>query len=182
MIRDGSCQYPGCTQARRLKAHHRTSWHDGGSTDLDNLILLCQWHHSWVHEEHITITVCPQRDCAVRCRFTRPDGTGITPILAGLDARSPWQPLIGCDHRPLPGPAREMARRRNDERVTAFHTRQARLRKQAAALRARYSHVHDRSHSDARRVFPVGGGAGFSLANCVDTLFDITKPQMAQAA
>ena len=50
MIRDGMCQYPGCHQTRHLKAHHLVSWADGGPTDLDNLILLCQWHHTAVHE------------------------------------------------------------------------------------------------------------------------------------
>jgi hypothetical protein len=32
-------------------------WIAGGRTDLDNLILLCQWHHTVVHEGGVTITV-----------------------------------------------------------------------------------------------------------------------------
>lgn len=182
MSRDGCCQYPACAQTRRLKAHHRTSWLDGGATDLDNLILLCQWHHSRVHEDRIAISACPKPDCTVHWRFTRPDGTSITPTVVGLNAPSPWRPLISCDHRPLTGPAREMARRRNDERVAAFHAEQARLRDQAAALRAGYDHVHDSSDPEARRVFPVGAGEGFHLANCVDVLFDLTESRMTQAA
>ncbi|HEX3205606.1 MAG TPA: DUF222 domain-containing protein, partial [Propionibacteriaceae bacterium] len=50
MIRDRMCRYPGCHQTRHLKAHHVISWSHGGRTDLNNLILLCQWHHTAVHE------------------------------------------------------------------------------------------------------------------------------------
>ena len=56
MIRDRMCQHPGCHQTRHLKAHHIRSWAAGGTTDLNNLILLCQFHHTTVHEGGITIT------------------------------------------------------------------------------------------------------------------------------
>jgi Domain of unknown function (DUF222)/HNH endonuclease len=55
LIRDGMCQYPGCHQTRHLKAHHVIPWMLGGRTDLDNLVLLCQWHHTAVHEGGVTI-------------------------------------------------------------------------------------------------------------------------------
>jgi hypothetical protein len=44
MIRDQMCRYPGCHSTRHLKAHHVVPWILGGRTDLNNLILLCQWH------------------------------------------------------------------------------------------------------------------------------------------
>jgi hypothetical protein len=70
MIRDhGMCRYPGCHQTRHLKAHHLISWILGGRTDLENLILLCQWHHTAVHEGGISIT--NESDVWV---FTKPDG------------------------------------------------------------------------------------------------------------
>jgi uncharacterized protein DUF222/HNH endonuclease len=69
MIRDTMCQYPGCHQTRHLKAHHVIPWIAGGRTDLDNLILLCQWHHTAVHEGGVTIT----RDGG-RWVFNKPDG------------------------------------------------------------------------------------------------------------
>ncbi len=47
--RDRSCRFPGCT-ARRCDAHHIEHWIDGGSTSLDNLVLLCRRHHRTVHE------------------------------------------------------------------------------------------------------------------------------------
>jgi hypothetical protein len=54
-IRDRCCRYPGCAQTRHLDAHHVIPWAAGGPTDLDNLILLCRFHHTAVHEGGITI-------------------------------------------------------------------------------------------------------------------------------
>jgi uncharacterized protein DUF222/HNH endonuclease len=49
--RDGSCRWPGCDRpASRSAAHHVVHWIHGGTTDLDNLILLCHRHHWMVHE------------------------------------------------------------------------------------------------------------------------------------
>ncbi|MET0697296.1 MAG: DUF222 domain-containing protein, partial [Acidimicrobiia bacterium] len=48
--RDGGCQFPGCGSRNFVHAHHKTHWADGGPTDLDNLILLCGYHHRFLHE------------------------------------------------------------------------------------------------------------------------------------
>src|SRR6266852_4029177 len=49
--RDGSCRWPGCDRpASWTAAHHVVHWVHGGTTDLDNLILLCHRHHWMVHE------------------------------------------------------------------------------------------------------------------------------------
>jgi hypothetical protein len=49
--RDGSCRWPGCERpASWTAAHHLVHWIHGGTTDLDNLILLCHRHHWMVHE------------------------------------------------------------------------------------------------------------------------------------
>ena len=49
--RDGHCRWPGCDRpASRSAAHHVVHWIHGGSSDLDNLILLCYRHHWLVHE------------------------------------------------------------------------------------------------------------------------------------
>ena len=50
--RDGHCLWPrGCDRpASRCSAHHLVHWIRGGSTDLDNMILLCHRHHWMVHE------------------------------------------------------------------------------------------------------------------------------------
>ena len=44
------CAFPSCTHTRFLDAHHIEHWVDGGPTELDNLVLLCRRHHTFVHE------------------------------------------------------------------------------------------------------------------------------------
>ena len=53
-----------------LHAHHRTHWADGGPTDLDNLILLCGYHHRFLHEHGWTI----ENDGYDKPVFRKPDG------------------------------------------------------------------------------------------------------------
>ena len=48
--RDGGCRFPGCTNHRWVDGHHLQHWVDGGTTELDNLVLLCRGHHRAVHE------------------------------------------------------------------------------------------------------------------------------------
>ncbi len=48
--RDRGCRFPGCAATRRLHAHHIVHWADGPPTELDNLMLLCTFHHHTVHE------------------------------------------------------------------------------------------------------------------------------------
>jgi hypothetical protein len=67
--RDTRCRFPGCT-ARRCDAHHITHWADGGSTSLDNLMLLCRRHHTLVHEGGVRV----ERDVLGAVTFRRPDG------------------------------------------------------------------------------------------------------------
>ena len=55
--RDRHCAFPGCrAHVRRCNAHHVREWKRGGSTDLDNTVLLCVRHHHAVHEGGWTIT------------------------------------------------------------------------------------------------------------------------------
>ncbi len=50
MLRDEHCQYPGCrAPVSWCDIHHLDPWEHGGPTDLDNLILLCPYHHHLVH-------------------------------------------------------------------------------------------------------------------------------------
>jgi len=49
--RDRSCVWPGCHRpASWGEIHHLRHWAQGGSTDLDNLVLICRAHHWRVHE------------------------------------------------------------------------------------------------------------------------------------
>lgn len=66
----GCCQFPGCRSRRWLQVHHRQHWADGGRTDLENLVLLCGFHHRFVHEHGWHITGPPERPV-----FRKPDWT-----------------------------------------------------------------------------------------------------------
>ncbi len=52
--RDRECRFPGCG-LRFTDAHHVRHWADGGETNLENLVLLCRFHHRLVHEEGYTV-------------------------------------------------------------------------------------------------------------------------------
>jgi Domain of unknown function (DUF222) len=47
IARDGGCSFPGCTHPPSFcDRHHILDWILGGPTDLDNLTLLCRYHHT----------------------------------------------------------------------------------------------------------------------------------------
>jgi Domain of unknown function (DUF222)/HNH endonuclease len=59
-VRDRHCRYPGCDRpAAWCVAHHIRPWAAGGNTDLENLVLLCQEHHTQVHADRWTFTRTP---------------------------------------------------------------------------------------------------------------------------
>jgi len=70
--RDRCCRFPGCSRTH-TQAHHIKHWARGGSTALDNLVLLCQRHHRAVHEGGWTIRL--DRGTAV---FLPPNGDVFT--------------------------------------------------------------------------------------------------------
>jgi hypothetical protein len=80
MIRDMMCCYPGCHQTRHLDAHHVIPWILGGRTDLENLILLCRWHHTAVHEGGVGITGDDKGWV-----FAKPDGQ---PVIGGSTTKT----------------------------------------------------------------------------------------------
>jgi hypothetical protein len=58
--RDHGRTFPGCTRPPTwCDAHHITHWADGGPTNPDNLTLLCQRHHTLVHDRNLTATITP---------------------------------------------------------------------------------------------------------------------------
>src|SRR5262245_24392187 len=71
--RDGGCRFPGCDRTRFTDGHHVKHWADGGETKLSNLVSLCGFHHTLVHEGGFGVTVT---DDGVFV-FTRPDGQRI---------------------------------------------------------------------------------------------------------
>jgi hypothetical protein len=47
IARDAGCSFPGCTHPPQwCDRHHILDWILGGTTDLDNLTLLCRYHHT----------------------------------------------------------------------------------------------------------------------------------------
>ena len=50
-VRDKGCVMPGCDRPPpRCEAHHLHHWAKGGVTALHNFVLLCGFHHHFVHE------------------------------------------------------------------------------------------------------------------------------------
>ena len=56
-IRDGGCRFPGCCESRFVDAHHIRHWCEGGDTSLDNLVLLCRYHHRLLHQDVFSIGI-----------------------------------------------------------------------------------------------------------------------------
>jgi hypothetical protein len=54
--RDQGCRFPGCTHTRFLHGHHIQHWAHDGETSLSNLVTLCSYHHTLVHEGGFSIT------------------------------------------------------------------------------------------------------------------------------
>jgi uncharacterized protein DUF222/HNH endonuclease len=69
--RDAECRFPGCGYRRFTQAHHIRWWEHGGRTDLDNLLLVCTFHHKLVHEHGWTV----RRETHGTVRWFHPDGT-----------------------------------------------------------------------------------------------------------
>ena len=56
LVRDGGCAWPGCgAKAGGCDAHHIIPWSQGGTTDIDNGILLCPYHHGMLHNSAFTL-------------------------------------------------------------------------------------------------------------------------------
>ena len=72
--RDHGCTFPGCAATAFLQAHHIQHWEDGGRTDLDNLTLVCHFHHKLMHEFGWKVRL----EGSVT-RWSRPDGRPFLP-------------------------------------------------------------------------------------------------------
>lgn len=156
MIRDqGMCQFTGCHQSRYLKAHHLIHWSDGGPTDLDNLILLCQFHHTAVHEGRMQIRrIDPEVGSGAvrRWEFLMPDGSphrdwwGAEALLNFLDRHAD----------------RERAKLEHDRRTAVIED------------------VGSFNHAEARRIQPGWRGERYDRHEAVQALFRM--PVRAAAA
>ncbi|MGW4096024.1 HNH endonuclease signature motif containing protein [Mycobacterium sp. NPDC004974] len=98
--RDRCCVVPGCGATRGLHAHHLQHWEDGGLTELDNLVLLCPYHHRLHHRGGITIIGPASHPVVI-------DSAGKQQLHPGSLARPPKNrpPAVA----PCPGPTGERA-------------------------------------------------------------------------
>ena len=85
-IRDQGCRFPGCANDRFLHGHHIQHWLHGGPTSLENLLLICSFHHALIHEGGFSLRLTAEGEVDVR-----------TP--AG--ARLPAQPPLAADPGPI---------------------------------------------------------------------------------
>ncbi len=61
-VRDGGCVFPGCDMpVGWTDAHHVSRGRHGGSTDVENLALLCRHHHGVTHRTGWTMTAHPDQ-------------------------------------------------------------------------------------------------------------------------
>jgi hypothetical protein len=64
-----TCAVPACTvHYDRCKLHHVVWWRHGGRTDLDNLLPVCQHHHTRLHDERWKVTLGPSRELTITTR------------------------------------------------------------------------------------------------------------------
>jgi hypothetical protein len=56
-LRDRGCAYPGCDRTDHLHAHHAQAWSEGGTTDVDHMVLLCSRHHRLHHDGEFQVTL-----------------------------------------------------------------------------------------------------------------------------
>ncbi|MGC4865496.1 DUF222 domain-containing protein [Micromonospora sp. DT53] len=58
LLRDGGCAFPGCDRPPRwCDGHHIRHWADGGVTALGNAVLLCGYHHRFIHRGDWTVRI-----------------------------------------------------------------------------------------------------------------------------
>lgn len=70
--RDAHCRFPGChAPPGHCDIHHCVPWEHGGATSLHNGVLLCRWHHTYLHRQRWTVDLNEHQEPT----FRRPDGT-----------------------------------------------------------------------------------------------------------
>jgi hypothetical protein len=90
VARDRGCSFPGCSHPPQwCERHHLRAWIDGGPTNLDNLTLLCRYHHhnfaargwacrlnldglsEWVPPRHVDRSQTPLVNARIRAALGR---------------------------------------------------------------------------------------------------------------
>ncbi|TMD11797.1 MAG: DUF222 domain-containing protein [Chloroflexi bacterium] len=92
-VRDGGCRFPTCDRPIDwTQAHHLQHWTQDGETNLENVFLLCGFHHHLTHEGG--------------WRLVREDGDSLQAIPPPT-GRAPGQPIAAAaTPRPIEAAAR----------------------------------------------------------------------------
>ena len=130
--RDGNtCTFPGCESKSFLHPHHIQHWGRQGPTDLDNLITVCTFHHTLLHEGRWSVTL----DQAQRPIWFRPGGRIYEPGPAPLEV-APANPLEAPTLAEAAGysrmfdlmePGRPRSKRTGDSRTVVARIRERRM-------------------------------------------------------
>jgi hypothetical protein len=69
--RDRRCRWKGCNEPPgHCDVHHCIPWEEQGDTAVTNGVLLCRWHHTFLHSKKWRVRLDPQQQPT----FQRPDG------------------------------------------------------------------------------------------------------------
>lgn len=108
-----TCAITNCdTRYDHCQIHHITHWSNGGTSNLDNLIPLCNKHHHQTHEDNHTLHIDTDRTATL----TPPPAPEPTDISTRTPKTNPVPPSRHHNHRdidtppPHPPPARQPAR------------------------------------------------------------------------
>jgi hypothetical protein len=109
-LRDGKrCRIPGCRSAANLELHHIIHREDGGGHEPENLLSLCDGHHSAHHEGKLWIS-----GTASQLVVRRPDEVQSTPSATAQQAASaavtPAVPSAAVPSAAVPSAAQRLAR------------------------------------------------------------------------
>jgi Domain of unknown function (DUF222)/HNH endonuclease len=62
IARDRCCRYPGCDRpAHWSDVHHIRERQHRGTHEIANLVLMCRFHHRWIHKHKLTLRWAPDQ-------------------------------------------------------------------------------------------------------------------------
>src|SRR5699024_7448748 len=120
ITRDKGCAFPGCDiRPAWCQAHHIAWWdRDHGPTDVDNGVLLCQRHHTVIHQGYWRITRAAESPSGA----SDPGATGSPGVISAPGATSdPGAPSATAGGRPWFIPPKHIDPEQQPRRNRHFH-------------------------------------------------------------